>query len=55
LPRPVWRQLAGWPLIAVLLGVALLAWRLPVLGASLPVFLAVDAALSRFKRRAKPA
>ena len=55
LPRPVWRQLAGWPLITVLLGVALLAWRLPVLGASLPVFLAVDAGLSRFKRRAKPA
>ena len=51
LPRPIWRQLAGWPLIAVLLGVALLAWWLPVLGASLPVFLAIDAGLGWFKRR----
>ncbi|WP_410675290.1 PepSY-associated TM helix domain-containing protein [Amycolatopsis sp. cmx-4-68] len=52
LPRPVWRQVAGGPLIAVLLGIAVLAWVLPMAGASLVVFLAVDAALSRFKRRA---
>ncbi|EWC61102.1 putative iron-regulated membrane protein [Actinokineospora spheciospongiae] len=51
LPRPVWRQLAGGPLVVVLLGVAALAWVLPAVGASLLVFLAVDALVSRFKRR----
>lgn len=52
LPRPVWRQLAGGPLIVTLLGIAVLAWVLPMVGASLLVFLAVDAMLSWFKRRA---
>ncbi|WP_370967152.1 PepSY-associated TM helix domain-containing protein [Amycolatopsis sp. cg9] len=51
LPRPVWRQLAGVPLMVILLGIAALAWVLPLVGASLLVFLAVDALLSRFKRR----
>jgi uncharacterized iron-regulated membrane protein len=51
LPRPVWRQLSGGPLIVTLLGIAVLAWVLPLFGASLVVFLALDAALSRFKRR----
>ncbi|MGV9360221.1 PepSY-associated TM helix domain-containing protein [Amycolatopsis sp. NPDC003731] len=51
LPRPVWRQLAGAPLIVTLLGVAVLAWVLPLVGASLVVFLAFDALLSRIKRR----
>lgn len=51
LPRPVWRQLAGGPLIVTLLGVAVLAWVLPVAGASLVVFLAVDAVVSWVKRR----
>ncbi|MEQ0559593.1 PepSY domain-containing protein [Amycolatopsis sp. NEAU-NG30] len=51
LPRPVWRQLAGGPLIVTLLGIAVLAWVLPLVGASLVVFLAVDALLSRVKRR----
>jgi len=51
LPRPVWRQLAGGPLTVLLLGIAVLAWVLPMVGASLLVFLAVDAMVSRFKRR----
>ncbi len=51
LPRPVWRQLAGGPLIVTLLGIAVLAWVLPLIGASLVVFSALDALLSRFKRR----
>ncbi|WP_439382830.1 PepSY-associated TM helix domain-containing protein [Amycolatopsis lexingtonensis] len=55
LPRPVWRQLAGGPLIVTLLGVAVLAWALPLIGASLVVFLALDALLTRLKRRSKPA
>ncbi|HWD02087.1 MAG TPA: PepSY domain-containing protein [Amycolatopsis sp.] len=51
LPRPVWRQVGGGPLIVALLGIAVLAWVLPLFGASLVVFLAVDALLSRAKRR----
>jgi len=51
LPRPLWRQLPGRWLTAVLLGVAALAWVLPVFGASLVVFLLADAAVTRHLRR----
>jgi uncharacterized iron-regulated membrane protein len=51
LPRPVWRQLAGGPLIVTLLAVAAVAWVLPVVGASLLLFLAVDATVNRVRRR----
>ncbi|GAA5172946.1 MULTISPECIES: PepSY-associated TM helix domain-containing protein [Amycolatopsis] len=49
LPRPVWRQLRGPWLSAVLLGVAVLAWLLPVFGASLVVFVLLDAGLTRLR------
>ncbi|MGW5719156.1 PepSY domain-containing protein [Amycolatopsis sp. NPDC003865] len=41
LPRPAWRRLAAGPLIVALLGIAVLAWVLPMAGASLMVFLAI--------------
>lgn len=52
LPRPVARQLARPALIATLLGIAALAWILPVFGASLVVFLLADTALNRTRKRA---
>ncbi|HVW43968.1 MAG TPA: PepSY domain-containing protein [Amycolatopsis sp.] len=51
LPRPLWRQLSHPAGIVVLLAVAALAWVLPVFGASLLVFLAVDALIGRLKTR----
>ncbi|HVV14472.1 PepSY domain-containing protein [Amycolatopsis sp.] len=53
LPRPLWRQLPRPAMIVVLLAVTVLAWFLPVFGASLVVFVAVDAVLARFKRPAR--
>ncbi|WP_236794982.1 PepSY domain-containing protein [Amycolatopsis sp. GM8] len=50
LPRPVSRQLSPPALTVILVGVAALGWVLPVFGASLIVFVLVDAGLSRIKR-----
>ncbi|MFD9890032.1 PepSY-associated TM helix domain-containing protein [Amycolatopsis sp. NPDC059027] len=54
LPRPVARRLPRPALITTLLGIAVLGAMLPVFGASLVVFLLVDAGVGRIKRPKKP-
>ncbi|MTD56345.1 PepSY-associated TM helix domain-containing protein [Amycolatopsis pithecellobii] len=55
IPPPVWRQLPNPVLALVLLVVAALGWLLPVFGVSLLVFLALDALITKAKRRRVPA
>lgn len=50
LPSPVWRQLSRGRLVLGLAAVAALTWVLPVLGGSLVVFMAVDAAINAARR-----
>jgi uncharacterized iron-regulated membrane protein len=52
LPPPVWRQLPRGRLVFVLAAVAVLVRVLPVLGVSLVVFVAVDAAINAARRLA---
>ncbi|WP_406693249.1 PepSY domain-containing protein [Saccharopolyspora sp. ID03-671] len=51
LPPPVWRQLSRPWLVLVLLAVVVLTWALPVLGASLVLFVLVDGAINTLRRR----
>lgn len=51
LPPPTWRQLSRRVLWLGLAGVAVLSWLMPVLGLSLAVFVALDAAITAVKRR----
>lgn len=53
-PPVTWRQLPLLALSLVLLVVAALSWLMPVFGASLLVFVAVDAAINVVKRRRRP-
>lgn len=50
-PPPTWRQLPLPALSLVLLAVAALSWLMPVFGASLLVFAAIDAMINAMKRR----
>lgn len=51
LPPPVWRQLSRPWLVLVLLAVVVLTWALPVLGASLVLFVLADGAINTLRRR----
>ncbi|WP_235875294.1 PepSY-associated TM helix domain-containing protein [Saccharopolyspora aridisoli] len=51
LPPPVWRQLSWSWLVLVLLAVLVLTWVLPVLGASLVLFVLVDGAINTVRLR----
>ncbi|WP_243789479.1 PepSY domain-containing protein [Saccharopolyspora gloriosae] len=53
-PRPVWRSLPRTALVVLMLGTALLAWAMPVLGVSLIGFLLLDALLGAARRRSRP-
>ncbi|GAA3806596.1 PepSY-associated TM helix domain-containing protein [Amycolatopsis tucumanensis] len=54
LPTAAWKQLSLPMTAAGFLGIVAITWVLPVFGASLLVFLAVDAAISALQRRKKP-
>jgi len=53
-PPASWRQLAPLPLTLALVAVAVLAWFMPVFGASLLVFVLADALINLIRRRRQP-